>query len=550
MVTTIKRKIIICSLVLLFLSLPALSVNANEILTVTIDDAPLAFDVPPAIIEGRTLVPLRAIFQSLGADVKWDPETQIITANRHDKSIILQLGNKSAVINGQQVTLDVPPQSISGRTMVPARIIAEALGAGVLWEESSRAVLINSNLPYNLSSYHVLENNITQILNEENEGIYEELENQIRKMFNVESYTLLENYLRRTYPVNTFQNGTFTGKSTMSGQGIYEWGSGEKYIGDWLDTKMNGKGIYYWSDGSYYVGEWKENTKTGWGILKNSSGNMYIGEWNQNILSGRGIRYWPNGEKYRGQWKNDQQHGVGSYYWNSGNKISGQFVSGAFTGKGMYTWYTGEKYIGEFLNDKMNGHGKYYFQNGLIFCGEFTDENRESGTYITQEGNLFNLSEAASHIAGSLIKPDMSDLEKEKILHDYVIQNVEYDWQNYQNNTITVESHTAYGALINKTAVCDGYTELLHNLLKAAGIESIFVTGEANGNKGWEGHAWLIVKVDGHYSHLDVTWNDLDKSDALDYTYFNRFDAEMEKDHKWDREAYPVCTKNSASVNT
>lgn len=550
--TTIKtkRKKILCILAVLFLSLRAVSVNAGEVLTVAVDEAKLAFDVPPVIIEGRTLVPLRAIFESLGADVQWDPETQIISANRYDKSIILKLGDNIAAINDQQITLDVPPLSISGRTMVPARFIAESLGAQVNWEEEKRTVSIKSNLPYQLSSYHVLENNIRQLLNSDRESIYEELENQILKMFNVETYSLLENYLRRTYPVNTFQNGSFTGKSTVSGQGIYEWNSGEKYIGDWHDSKMHGKGIYYWNDGSYYIGEWKENAKNGWGILKSRTGNVYIGEWKQSMLSGRGTHYWANGEKYRGQWENDERHGLGYYYWNSGNKISGQFVWGALSGRGIYTWFSGEEYIGEFLNDRMHGRGKYYFQNGLVFCGNFIDEYRESGTYISAEGNHFNLEEASRHIVEALIKKEMSDLEKVKTLHDYVVQNVDYDWENYQNNTITVESHTAYGALINSAAVCDGYTELLHTLLKAAGIESIFVSGEANGSRGWEGHAWLIVKTDGQYSHVDVTWNDLDQNNSLDYTYFACSDSEMEKDHKWEREAYPVCSKDRASVNT
>ena len=122
----------------------------GEGITVTLDGAPLAFDVPPQIVEGRTLVPMRAIFEAMGASVEWDGETQTITAHNSDETVIvLKIGSnnmeKTSKYTGYENTeLDVPPMIVGERTLVPARAVAESFGASVEWDSKTQTVTITS----------------------------------------------------------------------------------------------------------------------------------------------------------------------------------------------------------------------------------------------------------------------------------------------------------------------------------------------------------------------------------------------------------------------
>lgn len=121
----------------------AISSNAFAAIGINVDGKPLTMDVPPQIVGGRTLVPVRAIFESLGANIAWDDNTKTVTATTPDKTIQLTLNSANANINGTPVTLDVPAQSINGRTMVPARFVAEALGCAVDWDSQNQIVKIS-----------------------------------------------------------------------------------------------------------------------------------------------------------------------------------------------------------------------------------------------------------------------------------------------------------------------------------------------------------------------------------------------------------------------
>jgi hypothetical protein len=113
-----------------------------ESVQVTINGSPLQLDVPPVIINGRVMVPLRAIFEALGATVQWNPADQSIVATKGNTTIKLQVGSTSALNNGAQVTLDATPQIVDGRTLVPVRFVGEALGAQVTWDAANRRVNI------------------------------------------------------------------------------------------------------------------------------------------------------------------------------------------------------------------------------------------------------------------------------------------------------------------------------------------------------------------------------------------------------------------------
>ncbi len=146
----------------------------------------------------------------------------------------------------------------------------------------------------------------------------------------------------------------------------------------------------------------------------------------------------------------------------------------------------------------------------------------------------------AKQIIAKLITSDMKDYEKQLVLHDYIVNNSQYNANYYEVNSIPDDEHTAYGVLIKGTGICSSYAKAMHKLLDMVGIESYFVSGIA----GEEPHAWNIVKIQGEYYHLDSTWNDpimSDGSDFLSHDYFNLSDNLIAVTHSWDREKYPKC---------
>lgn len=129
--------------------------KSKEKVKVKIDGAEITFDVEPEIIDGRTMVPLRKIFEELGALVKWDDETQTVSARKSSKTVTLTIDSEDMQIDKgdtdsegnaivETVTLDVPAQLVSDRTLVPARAVSEAFGLDVDWDEATNTVSITS----------------------------------------------------------------------------------------------------------------------------------------------------------------------------------------------------------------------------------------------------------------------------------------------------------------------------------------------------------------------------------------------------------------------
>ncbi|MCL2352953.1 MAG: stalk domain-containing protein [Firmicutes bacterium] len=114
----------------------------------TVNGAARRLDGVPLIENGRTLVPLRAIFEALGAGVDWDAAAQTVTGTRGKTVIRLTVGSPDAYVNGVRIRLETAPEAVNGRTMVPLRFIAESLGAEVQWLPETRMVIIAQNAGY------------------------------------------------------------------------------------------------------------------------------------------------------------------------------------------------------------------------------------------------------------------------------------------------------------------------------------------------------------------------------------------------------------------
>jgi hypothetical protein len=119
--------------------------TAAQAATIQLNGQPLQTSVAPIQHRGRTLVPMRDIFEALGASVKWDAYTQGITATRATTTVKMQMGRPSAQLNGQTIRLDQAPLMVNGRTMVPLRFVSEAMGAQVGWDNRLQLVSISTN---------------------------------------------------------------------------------------------------------------------------------------------------------------------------------------------------------------------------------------------------------------------------------------------------------------------------------------------------------------------------------------------------------------------
>ena len=109
-----------------------------------LDGKRIEFDQDPMIVNGRTLAPMRLIFEAMGAEVEWDDQLWRVTAKKGDKTITLDIGKAYAYVNGKKIDIDVPAQIYGGRTLVPARFIAEGLDSDVDWDPEALTVRITT----------------------------------------------------------------------------------------------------------------------------------------------------------------------------------------------------------------------------------------------------------------------------------------------------------------------------------------------------------------------------------------------------------------------
>lgn len=120
------------------------AIDFVPIAQVTLNGEKLKFDMPPIIQNDRVLVPLRAIFEALDAEVGWDDTTQMVTAAKDDLQLSLRIGEPRMLLDDREITLDVSPQIVHDRTLVPVRAISEALRANVEWDEETQTVIITT----------------------------------------------------------------------------------------------------------------------------------------------------------------------------------------------------------------------------------------------------------------------------------------------------------------------------------------------------------------------------------------------------------------------
>ena len=135
-----KKKIIsvICMISILSgIGLASISAK-NDGITVVYDGKEISFDVEPEIINNRVMVPMRAVFEAFGAKVKWSNAEKKVTAKKKSKTVEMTIGSTEMTKNDETYEFDTAPVIIDGRTLVPIRAIGEMLGVDVEWEPEEK----------------------------------------------------------------------------------------------------------------------------------------------------------------------------------------------------------------------------------------------------------------------------------------------------------------------------------------------------------------------------------------------------------------------------
>lgn len=187
--------------------------------------------------------------------------------------------------------------------------------------------------------------------------------------------------------------------------------------------------------------------------------------------------------------------------------------------------------IGTYYNQVLNAHPELFYvtgafrysynYNGIVssvmpeYIGDFTQAEIDEA---------LSQMESLSKEAVSLVTDDMDDYEKVLVVHDWLATYCAYDYENLLAGSVPDISHTSYGALINREAVCDGYSKaFVYILQKELSIPCYIASSEAMV------HAWNLVEINDNYYHVDVTWDDpvWDKLGRVSHSYFLLSDSEI-----------------------
>ena len=142
------RKAILCAVAAAAMSTACYAQDINVSLNGNIVSFP---NQQPVVVEGRTLIPLRGVFDNMGYSIDWDGETKTVTLKKNSDTLKIAIGQASIDVNGASTAIDVPAQIINGSTMLPLRAIATATGAEVLWDADSKtATILDDSMAKNM----------------------------------------------------------------------------------------------------------------------------------------------------------------------------------------------------------------------------------------------------------------------------------------------------------------------------------------------------------------------------------------------------------------
>lgn len=321
-------------------------------------------------------------------------------------------------------------------------------------------------------------------------------------------------------------------------------------VNTWKYQNDNGnypKNSWQLIDGAWYHFNSEGIMETGWFL--DSDGNWYL-------LS-------KSGDMILSCWYQDPVSTKWYYLGQSGAMQSGGKTPDGYTLNADGSWNTD---ISQSTAKKISGGGFSGGGGGGSSSGggkssSGGSSSNGSSAGKTSSGTTSEMDRIIQEFKDTYIEDGMSDFEKEMQIIQYMVENIEYDYDNYVSGTIPDISYTAEGALVKGAAVCDGYAKAFLQMAKACGLEAKYVSGkagacyESDGLLGNINHAWNKVKLDGQWYHVDVTWEDPVPENSYGFgnlqgTYINRTDAQMEElVHSWSEKS-PVCNSEEYGANS
>ena len=176
--------------------------------------------------------------------------------------------------------------------------------------------------------------------------------------------------------IGQWRNDKFTG-----------WGREARRNGEFLEGRfvnglVNGKGILINDKGDKYIGDFVDSRKHGKGELVSMS-IKYVGEFNNNKMDGKGkINFIMEGHEYEGEFFNNQINGCGTFKWNNGDMYEGEMMNGKMHGMGRYKYNNGLIYEGRYNNGNKDGFGKLIYPDGKVYEGNFVNGIPQGQEYL------------------------------------------------------------------------------------------------------------------------------------------------------------------------
>lgn len=209
-------------------------------------------------------------------------------------------------------------------------------------------------------------------------------------------------------------------------------------------------------------------------------------------------------------------------------------VTGIQTGYTTITATVGERETSMFVTVANTEH---YFQNNITVAYETSDLS-----FLLEDDK--KVYDKIMEVLPLFTDENMSDMDRVRAVHDYIIENTSYDIKNYKSETLSPSDFSSYGVMINGEAVCQGYAETMGTFMTILGYPNLVVKGKGYGlssdgvTNEWLPHAWNRVYVDGEWINIDVTFDDPIVSNAdsekVYGAYFNIPTAKLKQDHMWE----------------
>ena len=263
--------------------------------------------------------------------------------------------------------------------------------------------------------------------------------------------------------------------------------------------------------------------------------------------------------KYNDYFKRNSYNFVGNttdFIVNDRKEILDVFYTILNSGMTEFTFYCSDEYIGcikevdviskdRSLLSNINNFVNVYnsFKDIVTTRYEASGKVEVKVSYLYDNEKINKINSKVKEIIANLITDNMSDRDKIKVIHDYLIENTKYDSNRSDYNIITYESNTAYGLLFEGYAICSGYSDAMQLFLNKFNIPNIKIASK--------NHIWNLVYIEDNWYHLDLTWDDPVSNGGrknLTHDYFLISSQELQdmnvEDHSYDFSVYSEAKTN------